>query len=121
MKLHIYAYATRQDTDGSTDFALPKKHRLLAHWCNHPGLYDFFETLYGMHGGEQELFRGTTVRLVSCDITTFAEKVEYGELPRNSDWLFGDADTCTRKSYELFIRDALKAIDRGEDIIIRTV
>lgn len=121
MKLHIYAYATKSETAASADFTVPAKHRLLAHWCNHPGLYDFFETLYFMHGGEKDLFRGATLSPALCDITELAEKVENGDLPRNSDWMFGDADSCTAQSYQAFVNDALKAIERGERIVIRAV
>ena len=121
MKLHIYAYATNSESAAGADFELPEMRRLLSHWCNHPSLFDFFETLYFTRDGGKELFRGTTVRITEEDISRLAEKVAAGHLPRNSDWIFGDVDSSAVQSYETFLEYARIALKRGEYIVIHAV
>jgi len=121
MKLYIYAIATKQKPESATDFGPPKKEELIGSWCNHPGLYDFLERCYERNSGAKELFRNTTLQLSIDDIYTLSGMVYVGELPRTSDWLFGDADSCTKQSYEMFIERAIKAFDKGKYVFVRVI
>ncbi len=121
MKLHIYAYASKQDVDTDVDFAIPKGARLIGHWCNHPGLFEFMHIVYGMRGGEKDIFRDATVCLSDCDLDRLVEEVEFGNLPRVSDWLFGDVDSCAKHSYRAFLDRAYKALNKGQDVLVQCI
>lgn len=118
MKLHIYAFISKPDDSAGVDCPVPAS-RQIAHWCNHPSLFNYFESVYLWFGGEKDLFRDAAFRLPQCKLDEFEEMVTNGNLPRNIDWLYGDADLEAAETYERFIRHARKAMSKGWEVYIR--
>jgi hypothetical protein len=135
MGLDMYAYRTKVEISGPTDFqdevysksseecneneCTTDNENLseeLMYWRKHPNLHGWMENLYYEKGGKSESFNCVTVELTLEDLDSLEKAVMGQNLPTTEGFFFGTSDEEINEKDIAFINLARKAIEEGDKV-----
>ena len=114
MGLDMYAFATKENFEGCTDFEVDDATEI-HYWRKHPNLHGWMQQLYCDKGGTQN-FNCVNVELTAVDLDELEHAIHMSELPKTRGFFFGESDGSEVNDDLLFVRGARHYIERGFSI-----
>jgi len=114
-----FTFSVFDEDSGEWNRVIPDEdYSEIAYWRKHHDLQGWMKNLYIQKGGTGSQFNCDKLLLTSEDLDRLEHDVENNLLPSTSGFFFGSDNTDYYKNPTLiFIKDALRAIEEGYDIV----